>query len=188
MLTRIRDVRKAKGLTLAEVAQRCEPVTTAQTIGRLETGMRTVSMGWLRRIADALGVPASELVTLPDRLDLPVAALLGADGAAVAPTQPMALSPPTPTSGQIAIRVEVSQGEYRAGDIVWLEQLAPDRFGTALNRDILAPRPVGRFAFGRLADIAGGRVHLLPIGAGTRQLVLPDAPWLAVVRTLVRPL
>lgn len=188
MLTRIREVRKAKGLTLAEVAERCDPRTTAQTIGRLETGMRTVSMGWLRRIAAALGVPASELVTLPDRLDLPVAALLGADGAAVAPTQPLALSPPAPAAGQVAVRVEVSQGEYRAGDIVWLDQLPPDRFASALNRDILAPRPVGRFAFGRLADIAGGRVHLLPIGAGARQLVLSDAPWIAVVRTLVRAL
>lgn len=188
MLTRIRDVRKARGLTLAEVAARCEPVTTAQTIGRLETGMRTVSMGWLRRIADALGVPASELVTLPDRLDLPVAAMLGADGVAVAPTQPLALSPPSPAPGQLAIKVEVSQGDYRAGDVVWLEQLAPDRFASALNRDILAPRPVGRFAFGRLADVGQGRVHLLPLGAGTRQLVLSDAPWVAVVRTLVRAL
>ena len=37
MITAIRDVRRAKGLTLEQVANRCDPPTTAQTIGRLET-------------------------------------------------------------------------------------------------------------------------------------------------------
>ena len=31
MITRIRDVRKAKGLTLDQVGRRCNPATTAQT-------------------------------------------------------------------------------------------------------------------------------------------------------------
>ena len=44
MQSRIRDVRKAKGLTLADVAARCKPATTAQTIGRLETGTRVLSL------------------------------------------------------------------------------------------------------------------------------------------------
>ena len=56
MQSRIRDVRRAKGLTLADVAMRCNPPTTAQTIGRLETGMRVLSLIWINRIADALGV------------------------------------------------------------------------------------------------------------------------------------
>ena len=56
MITAIREIRRAKGLTLADVAARCRPATTAQTIGRLETGTRTVSVGWLNRIAAALGV------------------------------------------------------------------------------------------------------------------------------------
>jgi transcriptional regulator with XRE-family HTH domain len=37
MINRIRDIRREKGLTLADVAARCTPPTTAQTIGRLET-------------------------------------------------------------------------------------------------------------------------------------------------------
>ncbi|MFN3800012.1 MAG: XRE family transcriptional regulator, partial [Sphingobium yanoikuyae] len=40
MITRIREVRKAKGLTLEQVGLLCVPPTTAQTIGRLETGTR----------------------------------------------------------------------------------------------------------------------------------------------------
>ena len=74
MITAIRQVRRAKGLTLEEVAQRCVPPTTAQTIGRLETGTRTVSVDWLNRIAAALEVAPADLVTLPERTALPVAA------------------------------------------------------------------------------------------------------------------
>ncbi|HWL47322.1 MAG TPA: helix-turn-helix transcriptional regulator, partial [Sphingomonadaceae bacterium] len=37
MITRIREVRRAKGLTLQDVADRCTPPTTPQTVGRLET-------------------------------------------------------------------------------------------------------------------------------------------------------
>ncbi len=186
MLTRIRAVRKAHGLTLQDVAERCAPATTAQTIGRLETGTRTVSVGWLNRIAGALGVDPSELVTLPDRVDLSVAAILGAEGA-VAPTKPMTFSPPMPSDEMLGLIVDVAQGDYRAGDQLWTERLAPEAFSRALNRDVLVPRPVGRFAFGRLVATEGGRVQLLPMAAGARQLVL-DPPWIAVVRQLVRAL
>ncbi len=65
MITSIREVRRAKGLTLDDVARACVPPTTAQTIGRLEMGTRTVSVAWLNRIAAALGVEAADLVRLP---------------------------------------------------------------------------------------------------------------------------
>src|SRR3546814_454771 len=81
MINSIRTVRRARGLTLEEVAQRCEPPTTAQTIGRLETGTRTLSLGWMNRIAKALGVEAAELVQLPQDTQLSITAHLGADGA-----------------------------------------------------------------------------------------------------------
>ncbi len=42
MITRIREVRRARGMTLDDVARACKPPTTAQTIGRLETGTRTL--------------------------------------------------------------------------------------------------------------------------------------------------
>ena len=44
MINRIRDIRRQKGMTLADVAAACSPPTTAQTIGRLETGMRNLSL------------------------------------------------------------------------------------------------------------------------------------------------
>ena len=187
MITAIREVRRAKGLTLEEVGRLCDPPTTAQTIGRLETGTRTVSVGWLNRIANALGVTAADLVKLPDRAELPVAALLDADGA-TAPRQPATAAPPLPTPELVAVTVTGSVGDYRAGDVLWCERIDPERFGGALNRDVLVPRPGGRFAFGRLLDREGGKLHLLPPGPAARQVVVSDAPWLARAVRLVRGL
>ena len=55
MINRIRDIRREKGWTLADLAEACDPPTTAQTIGRLETGMRNLSIKWMDRIGAALG-------------------------------------------------------------------------------------------------------------------------------------
>lgn len=185
MLTRIREVRKARGLTLADVAAACDPPTTPQTIGRLETGMRTVSIDWLERIAGAMAVPVSTLVTLPDRADVPVAALIGSGGAD-APERPRTLLPPLPQGDLIGLVVDVAQGDYRQGDELWAQRLPPGQFARAINRDVLAPRPAGRFAFGRLIAVEGSRIQLLPTTPGVRQQVLVDVPWLAMVTMLVR--
>jgi transcriptional regulator with XRE-family HTH domain len=187
MITRIREVRRARGMTLDDVARACVPPTTPQTIGRLETGTRTVSVGWLNRIAGALGVDAADLVDHPERGDLPVVAVLGANGAAAPRKQALVVSP-RPSGGQIAMTVSASVGDYRAGDEIWCERLEPEQFGNALNRDVLVPRPAGRFLFGRLIGREHGKLHLLPPGAGGRQSVVADPPWAAVAVRLVRAL
>ena len=185
MITRIREVRRARGLTLDEVAQRCDPPTTPQTIGRLETGTRTVSVGWLNRIAKALGVEAQDLVEGGDTAELKVAAIIG-PGGAIAPKRPAIIVPPHVTDDQIAILVGASIGDYRAGDELWCDTLQPDAFAQALNRDVLVPRPAGRFLFGRLINRDEEKLQILPLEAGGRQQVVANPPWLAVVRTLVR--
>lgn len=187
MITAIRQVRLAKKLTLQDVAERCDPPTTAQTIGRLETGTRTVSVGWLNRIATALGVTAADLVTLPDRPDIPVAAILGVDGAH-APRRESVVVPPAPAPELVAVTVAAGVGDYRAGDEIWCDRLAPDAFHNALNRDVLVPRPAGRYLFGRLIGRDDGKLHLLPLGAGSRQQVVADPPWIARAIRLVRSL
>ncbi len=186
MITAIRDVRRAKGLTLDDVAKRCVPPTTAQTIGRLETGTRTVSVGWLNRIAAALGVEAVDLVTLPDRVDLPVTAILDGRGAH-APRRTTTIPPLQVASGQIAVTVAGGIGDYRAGDVVWCAMLTPDVFATARNRDVLVPQPAGRFAFGRLIDTAKG-ITILPPGTGTHAVTIAGPAWIAVAIRLVRDL
>jgi len=115
MITRIREVRRARGMTLDDVARRCEPATTPQTIGRLETGTRTVSVGWLNRIAKALGVEAQDLVDDGDTSELKVAAILGAGGA-MAPRKAAIVVPPRVEDGQISVLVAASLGDYRSGD------------------------------------------------------------------------
>ena len=187
MITAIREVRRAKGMTLDDVARACIPPTTAQTIGRLETGTRTVSVGWLNRIADALGVRAADLVTLPDRADIAVAAVLDASGAH-APKRPATVVAPTATPDHVAVSVQTGVGNYRAGDEIWCTRITPDRFVSALNCDVLVPRPVGRFLFGRLIGREDGKLHLLPLGPGARQQVVADPAWIAMAAKLVRSL
>ena len=188
MITRIREVRRAKGLTLEDVARACDPPTTPQTVGRLETGTRTVSIGWLNRIAAALGVEASDLVSGGDRGEIQVVAILGGNGQAHAPRKTTLVVPPRPAPGLIGMTVAASVGEYRAGDEIWCLPVEPDDYGRALNRDVILPRPAGRFLFGRLIGREGNKLHLLPPGTGGRQQVVTDPPWVAMAVKLVRSL
>src|SRR5688500_5813695 len=187
MITRIREVRRARKLTLQEVAERCEPPTTPQTIGRLETGSRTVSVGWLNRIAGALGVEAADLVRLPEPQDVPAAATLDHDGAH-APRRAGGTVAPRPEPGLVAMNVSSGIGDYRSGDEIWLRRLEPGEYAGALNRDVLVPRPAGRFLFGRLIGREGDRLQILPLGAGQRQTVVTDPAWAAVAVKLIRNL
>ena len=186
MITRIREVRRARGLTLDDVARRCDPPTTAQTIGRLETGTRTVSIGWLNRIARALGVEAQDLVDSRDASDLEVVAVLGPTGAN-APRKTAIVIPPRAEEGQIAIIVVGGVGDYRAGDEIWCDRLNPSDSARALNRDVLVPRPAGRFLFGRLINRDEEKLQILPLEPG-RQQVVANPTWLAVASRLVRKL
>ncbi len=191
MINRIRDIRKEKGLTLADVAARCTPPTTAQTIGRLETGMRQLSLTWMNRIAAALGVEP-ELLVRSGEAELPrLIARLAEGGAEALPTPRDAILP-SALAGDgplVALAVEASIGEYRPGDQLWLRQVeSEEEWGRHINRDVLAPRPGGRFAFGRLIDRDGRRIAILPPGLGARQLVIDHPAWLAVAAMLVRRL
>lgn len=190
MINRIRDIRRQKGLTLADVAAACEPPTTAQTIGRLETGMRNLSLVWMNRIAAALEVDP-ELLVRGEQADQPqVVAALTEAGAEALSAPRDALLPTELESGAplICLAIEASAGEYRPGDQLWLRQLPPEEAARMINRDVLVPRKGGRFAFGRLIDRQGALVGLLPPGSGQRQIVIDGPPWLAVAEMLVRKL
>lgn len=187
MITRIREVRRARGMTLDDVARRCSPPTTPQTVGRLETGTRTVSVGWLNRIAQALGVEAQDLVEGGNSAELKVAAVVGSAGAA-APRKPAIVVPPRTEEGQVALLVGSSIGDYRAGDELWCISLQPEDYGRALNRDVLIPRPAGRFLFGRLINRDEQKLQILPLEPGGRQQVVANPPWIAMVSKLVRNL
>ena len=176
-----------RGLTLADIAERCLPPTTAQTIGRLETGTRTLSLDWLNRIAGALNVDSAELVHGGKAEDLAVTARL-TDKGAQALEKPERAYIPQPGETMVAMKVQSGIGDYRAGDTIWLRQLGAAEYTQALNRDILIPRPAGRFLFGRLIGRDNDKLHILPLGAGARQQVVSDPVWIGVAETLIRSL
>lgn len=190
MINRIRDIRKQKGLTLADVAERCSPPTTAQTIGRLETGMRQLSLAWMNKIAAALAVEP-ELLVRGEDADQPRYIARFTEQGAEPLTAPRDAILPTELGGDaplVALAIEHGAGDYRTGDQVWLRQHAPEDYARLLNRDVLAPRPGGRFAFGRMIDRDEKRVAILPPGPGSRQVVIDGAAWIAVAEMLVRKL
>jgi len=190
MINRIRDIRREKGMTLADVAAACDPPTTAQTIGRLETGMRNLSLVWMNRIAAALQVEPEMLVRGEESPQPKVVARLTDGGAEPLSAERDAILPTDLNSGAplMALAIETSAGEYRPGDQLWLRQLSPEDAARAINRDVLVPRKGGRFAFGRLIDRQGKRVGVLPPGLGQKQLVVDDPPWVGVAEMLVRRL
>lgn len=185
MLNRIRSARKAKNMTLVDVAMRCNPPTTAQTIGRLETGTRTLSLDWLNRIADALSVDSADLVQLPEQKSISLVAVFGINGA-YAPRKDEDIILHNPTDDMIAMRMSDSIGDYRHGDEIWLEKIDPKQSQAALNTDILVPRPDGRFIFGRLIGREDDKIQILPIGAGARQQIIKNPEWIATVKRLTR--
>jgi transcriptional regulator with XRE-family HTH domain len=190
VINRIRDIRKQKGMTLAEVAAACEPPTTAQTIGRLETGMRNLSLVWMNRIGAALGVDP-ELLVKSDAEAVPqIVARLTDQGAEPLSKPRDAILPTQLKDGEalLCLTIEAPQGEYRSGDQLWMRQVSPENAASIINRDVLVPRSGGRFAFGRLIDRQGALVGLLPPGIGQRQIVIDSPAWLAVAEMLVRKL
>jgi len=190
VINRIRDIRKQKGMTLTDVAERCSPPTTAQTIGRLETGMRQLSLTWMNRIAAALGVEPELLVRRETGGQTQYIARFTEAGAE-ALSAPRDAILPSELGGEaplVALAIEHGAGDYRSGDQVWLRQHGPDQFSRLLNRDVLAPRPGGRFAFGRMIDRDERRVAILPPGPGSRQVVIENPAWIAAAEMLVRKL
>jgi transcriptional regulator with XRE-family HTH domain len=187
LITRIREVRRARKLTLDDVAKRCVPPTTPQTIGRLETGTRTLSIGWLNRIAAALGVDASDLVDARDAVQLNVAAILDHSGAR-APERGLQIVPLQLDDSHVAIMVQGGVGDYRAGDEIWCRTIRPEEYGGALNRDVLVPRPAGRFIFGRMINRDAEKLQILPLEPGGRQQIVANPPWIAVAVRLMRAL
>jgi hypothetical protein len=152
--------------------------------------MRNLSLDWMNRIAAALGVEPETLLK-GDGAPVPqvVARLTGEGAEALAAPRDAILPTQLDSSGPlICLAIEAPQGEYRAGDQLWLRQVPPDDAARIINRDVLVPRPGGRFAFGRLIDRHGSLVGLLPPGAGQRQVVIDKPAWLAVAEMLVRKL
>lgn len=81
MTNRMREIRKRRGLTLMELAERTH--SSHQHLSRLEKGERRMTFDWARRIAPALQVEPEELLADESSM-VPVVGRVGA-GAEVIP-------------------------------------------------------------------------------------------------------
>ena len=124
---------------------------------------------------------------LPTDEALSLAALISSDGAH-APTRAEPLPALRPEPEMVAVRFTASLGDYRNGDILWCRRIVRDALSTALNRDILVPRPAGRFVFGRLLAVGDDKLQLLPLSDGARQQVFAQPEWIALATRLIRAL
>lgn len=59
---RVREIRKAIKLTQEELAHRVGEETSIATISRLESGRMTLTLPWMKRLGEALGVAPHELI------------------------------------------------------------------------------------------------------------------------------
>lgn len=164
MQTRIREIRKRRGMTLQQVADLVR--TTPQTVQRLETANMTVSMDWLARLANALGVAPSNLIADETSRPIPLLARLGRDGAghlsgkgdddAEVVTMDVAAEDP------VAVHLEERVGDYAAGSyLVGNRFFGPDMVN-AHGADCIAGLGGGRLVLRRLIW-RDGTVILVPL-------------------------
>jgi len=186
MKTRIREMRRQRGMTLQQLAESIRPEpTTPQTIGRLETGIRTVSLDWLTRIAEALDCHVSDLLELPERPEIPLLGQVGAQGvvsacdAGMVDVAPAALNP-------VAVRMAVPAGPYIAGDLLICDRFEGADMDNALGRDAVAATAVGHMLLCRIIRGADGAYTLVSLEPGGRIIYDTRLAWAAAVKTLIR--
>lgn len=186
---RIREMRKRRGLTLQQVANAIRPEpTTPQTIGRLENGVRMVSIDWLAKIAEVLDCHVADLIEAPEGQDVPLigAALpdghVHAGGAANVEMRPAAHRP-------VAIRISEGVGAFQPGDIVVGNRLEAPDLGGAVGRDCIVRTRNGETLFGRLAlGRREGSHTLIPPRSGAAIRYDLELEWAAAAVTLIRTL
>ncbi|HRK18867.1 MAG TPA: helix-turn-helix transcriptional regulator [Hyphomicrobiaceae bacterium] len=186
MKTRIREVRKTRGLTLQQLAEKVG--TTAQTIQRLETGNMTISLVWLEKISHALDLSISDLLAGDSSQRIEVVGMLGADGRVL----------PTPNGASdghvvlgvsgiepVAVRVHAPFGRHEAGTVLFGAKLSGDSVGQAHGRDCIVATRDGAILV-RHAAVDGKRLRLSgPQGHATETATV-DVVWVAPITMSVR--
>ncbi len=186
---RIRQMRRRRGLTLKQVADAIRPEpTTPQTIGRLEKGVRTVSIDWLSKIAEVLDCHVADLIESPAGGDIPLVGAALPDGHvhlvadAGVDLRPAAHNP-------VAVRLPEAAGPYRAGDIVICNKTEGPAMSAGLGRDCVVHTTQGETLFGRLIlGRSDGTYSLAPLRPGTPVRYDLTLDWAAAAVMLVRSL
>ena len=183
---RIREIRKKKGMTLQQVADRCKPEpTTAQTIGRLETGVRTLSVGWIDRIADALGVEAAELLATPGSGDVIIKGAINKNGTMVPLDGVLSMRQ---NFESLAVRIDSNQAGYQRGDHIVFRCQKPTKYPSASGKDCLVEDSDGNHYFGKLIHEGNDSYRIMPLVASGKISPAMKPVMLAVAELQVRKL
>lgn len=183
--TRIRYFRKARGLTQTELAESLG--TTAATVSRLETADMTLSTGWLERIAQALDVGVTDLISAGrENLACQVELRVGGLVAPLPEAIPLAPALAEGTRDPVALRVAREIGPYSAGDMLIADTVPVRDASALLGRDCLITNTENRRLFGRLASLEGGTCLVVPPEAGAAALKLSEVEKVAPVVALIR--
>jgi len=185
--TRIRELRRLRGLTLKELADLSG--TTPQTIQRLETANMTVSTDWLERIAAALDVRPIELLAdyAADRL-VPVIGTVGRGGHVTrAEDAGERLVVDVPARAPVAARISRDCGPYPAGTHLIGERLSGANLANALGRDCLVEPTDGRALLRRVvAGNAPETFTLVPLEQGEDVIYDARLAWAAPIIMSIR--
>ena len=186
---RIREMRLRRGMTLKQVADAIRPEpTTPQTIGRLENGVRTVSIDWLAKIAEALDCHVADLLESPDSQDIPLIGVALPDGHVhVGTASTVEMRPPA--HDPVAIRISEGTGPFQAGDIIVCNKSEAPELSTCLGRDCIVRTIAGETLFGRLTlGRREGAYTLSPPRPGAAIRYDLELEWAASGVTLIRAL
>ncbi|MEO0412941.1 MAG: helix-turn-helix transcriptional regulator [Pseudomonadota bacterium] len=187
MKNRIRALRKERGWTLSELAARITPdAPTAQTLARLETGTRTLSLPWLEKIGRALDVSPQDLLTLSDGPSSPMIGVCGVAGIERIKT-PTDIDLSVAAKDPVALTFDAPRGRYQAGDMVVFDRI-PDAPHSVIDEALIETKD-GRLLFGSV--FPGDRPDRYWIAAPPPKASLHEVQacaWIAKAVTVIRRL
>jgi len=182
MKTRIREIRSMKGLTLHDLAKKIRPEpTTAQTIGRIETGARKTTLDWLEKIAEALDVHPAELLDYGSDDEIPVAGMVG-PGGQVSPSGVETLRLTAPASNPVAIKIAHAMGDYKVGDTLICDREEAPALDKCIGKTCYVETETGERVLGRLMR-GGGEDEYTVIPPGEGETIIYNAR----IRSAARP-
>ena len=181
MQTRIRQMRKTRGLTLQQLAELTD--TTAQTIQRLETGNMTVSIDWLEKLGKALDVQPVDLLAGGAQGDIPLLGQFEGNGTLRRPVISMneesSFRVSIPAIDPVAISLGQRIGPYGKDAVLIGERFYGRSMSNALGCDGFAHLASGITLLRRIIRGSGERFTLVPIRCEAETLYDQKLEWAA---------
>jgi len=184
MQTRIRDLRKRRGLTLKELANRIG--TTPQTVQRLETANMTVSTDWLDRISSALGVRPVDLLEDREEHSMPLLGSVARQGRVVTDRSAQEFELDLPVTSAVAATMSAAIGPYCAGSVIIGDRQYGSNMANAVGRDCLVGLEDGSHLLRRLvAGFDPESFTLVPLNQGEDVIYDARLVWAAPIVMVV---